>query len=1084
MKYITVAFSIIFFFSQDMMGQFELVAPSSSGISFQNIVKESHEWNLFTYLNIYNGGGVAAGDLDNDGLPELYFTGNMVPDRLYQNKGSLQFEDITETSGVFDQDGWTTGVTFADVNGDGLLDIYVCKAGDHIFPKASRKNKLYINQGELQFKEMATDLGVADDTRSNQATFFDYDQDGDLDLYVANHPGGFRLDIEDRKVKEKLLAMDESDHLYRQEADGSFTNVSKEAGVMNWAFGLGVIASDLNQDGLVDIYVGNDFSERDNYWINQGDGTFKEGLFSSFNHISNFSMGLDVADFNNDQIADMCVLDMVAASQYRKKTNMSGMNPEVFWDNVNIGRHYQYMQNSLQLGNGNGTFSEVAELAGIASTDWSWTSLFSDLDNDGWKDLLISNGMRRDIRNNDLAIYLKTKTQQWVYDHYDSVLTMAPVQPLKNYVFKNDQQLGFNSVADPWGVSYKGFTNGAITSDLDNDGDLDLVFNNLDDVASIYENKLKTGNYLKVRLEGAGKNTAALGAKVYVYQSKGTQLYEVTLTRGFLSSVEPVIHVGLGDSEEKVSVKVIWPNQKESLCLKVEPNKEIIFQEKGTAASSQMPKADPLIFERNLSSGVNYLHRENSFDDFASEILLPYKYSQLGPCLTSGDVNGDGLTDFFVGGAHKTAGALFIQSSDGNFKRATTPAFTDDAEHEDIAAALFDIDGDGDLDLFVGSGSNELEPGSVYYKDRIYLNDGQGNFRKNEALLPNYVISTGAIAPFDWDGDGDMDVFVGGRVVPGNYPYPSASFLLQNDGGTFSDVTNQLLPELAQAGMVTDAAWADMNQDGKVELIISAEWQALRIYEYTTSGFSRMDNTGLEPYTGWWQSLLVTDLNGDQLPDIIAGNLGENSRYHASMEEPFEVFSKDFDGNTTNDIVLAVKEDNKTYPLRGRQCSSQQMPFIKKKFGTYHAFATATVPEIYGKELKDALHYDATTMKSTIFMNKGNGRFEAMPMPRLVQVSAVQAVALADVNKDGKKDILTAGNLYQTEVETPRQDGAIGTVMTMQADGSLVEIPFSRTGWFAHGDIKAMEVITDALGREIIITACNNGPVRVFQIGR
>lgn len=1084
MKNLAIACSILLFLSQAIRAQFELVPPAKSGISFQNTLEESREWNLFNYLNIYNGGGVAAGDLDNDGLPELYFTGNMVTDRLYHNKGSLSFEDITETSGILDRNGWTTGVTFADVNGDGLLDIYVCKAGDGVYSREVRANKLYINMGKLRFKEMASQLGVADDARSNQATFFDYDQDGDLDLYVANHPHGFRLDIEDRKIKEKALPMDESDHLYRQEADGSFTNVSKEAGIMNWAFGLGVIASDLNQDGLVDIYMGNDFSERDNYWINQGDGTFKEGLFSSFNHISNFAMGVDAADFNNDQVADLCVLDMVAANQYRKKTNMSGMNPEVFWDNVKIGRHYQYMQNSLQLGNGNGTFSEIAELAGIASTDWSWTSLFSDLDNDGWKDLLVTNGMRRDIRNNDLAIFLKTKTEQWVHEHYDSVLTMAPVQPLENYVFKNDKDLGFTSTGADWGVSYKGFTNGAISCDLDNDGDLDLVFNNLDDFASIYENKLKAGNYLKIKLEGAGKNTSGLGAKIFVYQAADTQLYEMTLTRGFLSSVEPVVHVGLGDSKEKVSVKIIWPNNTVSFGLNVILNSTTIFQEKNAAESLPSNQATPLIFERNLSSGVNYLHRENDFDDFASEILLPYKYSQLGPCLTTGDVNGDGLADFFVGGAHKTAGALFIQTPDANFKRATTPAFSEDAAHEDVAAAFLDIDGDGDQDLFVGSGSNELDPGSAFYTDRIYVNDGQGNFSKNLTTLPDYSISTGAIAPYDWDGDGDMDVFVGGRIIPGNYPYPAASFLLQNDGGTFSDVTNQLLPELAQAGMITDASWSDIDQDGKAELIISAEWQALRIFRFSNGRFTQIQNTGLESYTGWWQSLLVTDVNGDQLPDIVAGNLGDNSRYHASMEEPFEVFSKDFDGNSTTDIVLAVKEDNKTYPLRGRQCSSQQMPFIKKKFGTYHAFATATVPEIYGKELKDALHYDATTMESTVFINKGEGRFDAMPMPRRAQVSAVQAVAMADVNKDGKKDILTSGNLYQTEVETPRQDGAIGTVMTMQADGRFVEIPFSRTGWFAYGDIKAMEVIRDALGREIIITACNNGPVRVFQIGR
>ncbi len=1060
--------------------RFREVPVEESHLVFTNRLTESQDWNYFTYMNIYNGGGISVGDLDGDQLPELFMVGNMSGNHLFRNKGHLQFEDVTASSGVGSEGGWFTATTMADVNGDGLQDLYVCRAGSKKFPS---ENQLWINKGNLQFEEQGALYGVNDRGNSTDAVFFDADNDGDLDLYVVNHPNDFNLPFEQRLEKEKHPLWEESDHLYIQNAEGRFEDATEYYMQPNWAFGLSVTAADFNNDGLIDLFVGNDFSERDFLWMNQGNGRFKDQLYSAFNHTSNFSMGSDAADFNNDGHIDLFVADMMGANSYRKKTNMSGMNPEVFWDNVNHGRHYQYMQNVLQMNAGNGCFSEMAAFSGTANTDWSWTSLFGDLDNDGWKDLLVTNGMRRDVRNNDVGKKFTGKPLEYLVAHYDSLLGLLPVNPLPNYIFRNKGDLTFENLAESWGVNYAGFSNGAVEADLDLDGDLDLVFNNLEDLTSLYENRTSDGHYLQVSLEGKGKNTRGIGAKVYVTTADGTQLYELSTSRGFLSGAEAVVHIGLGKTTKAERVEIVWPGNKRQILQDVAADQRIRVRQADALLTEEEDLPATLIHQEP-SWGAAYNHQENPYDDYAKEVLLPYEYSGLGPSLAVGDVNGDGLEDFFVGGVSGWRGALFTQLPGGKFEVKDQPAiFQPFDEREDIVAVFFDADNDGDQDLYVGEGSNEWEVGAEQYRDLLYLNDGKGVFSVAEDRLPDLRISTGTVKPCDFDGDGDQDLFVGGRLVPGKYPYPAESAILVNNGGRFDVLKASAFPALKELGMVTDARWFDINKDGSPDLIVTAEWQPVRVFLNENGHFSdATKHFGLDQYTGWWYSLELADVNGDGIMDILAGNLGENSRLHRPGDPPLQVYAGDMDGNHTTDIVLSTIEEGKVYPVRGRQCSSQQVPVISDRFKTYDAFASATVAEIYGEELNEALHLSANWLESTAFLGRADGTYEAVPFPAVAQLSAVQCIDLVDVDRDGTDEIVLTGNLYRTEVETPRLDASVGVILKWK-NGKFVPMPLEETGFFAYGDIKSTGVLKDDLGRTMIITAPNSGSLRLFRVG-
>lgn len=1060
---------------------FKELPPAQTGVSFNNQVREDSSWNVFRYLNIYNGGGVAIADFNNDDLQDIYFTGNQVSNRLYLNKGNLQFEDITQSSGTGGTEFWTTGVSIADVNGDGWLDIYVCQAGNYQSPEAL-KNLLYINNQDLTFTESAEKWGLADAGRSVQASFFDYNGDGKLDVYVVNHPANFNTPLDQRVAAERNPSHAESDHLYRQD-NGHFTDVTEEAGVTNWAFGLSVLCSDLNNDGKPDIYVGNDYSEPDFYWINQGNGTFKSGALSSFLHISNFSMGSDIGDINNDGLQDLMVVDMMAKDNRRKKTNMSGMDEEAFWENVDLGRHYQYMQNVLQLNNGNGTFSEIAELSGMANTDWSWSPIIADFNNDGLQDVFVSNGMKKDVRDNDFSKTLIGLPLTELNANWKKLTDQMPAEKVRNFYYQNKGNLEFSDQSAASGLDHPGFSTGAAVADLDNDGDLDLVLNNVDERASIIENKLASPRSVRVFPKGKGANTFALGLKATLYTQKGIQSRELTLSRGFQSSSEPVLHFGLQADDKCEKLELTWPDGKKTVYTDFSSEgREKISYNLPAAIPSTKAEHPPLLKSCTKASGLRFTHREFFYDDYAREVLLPHTYSQNGPMLASGDANGDGRDDLFVGGAAGQTATLFLQKANGTFEVAKSQPWTAHADREDMAALFFDADGDGDQDIYVVSGSNEWEKDSPNYQDRLYINEGKGVFTDGSHRLPSLTFSGSRVRAADFDGDQDLDLLVCGRVQPGNYPYPAQSALLENKGSEFVNVTEDIAPGLAQAGMVSDACWADVDGDGDPDLMICGEWMAPTLYINQNGTFqNETANSGLENKTGWWYSLKAADMDGDGDMDFIAGNLGLNNKYRGSEAAPFEVYANDFDQNGKTDIVLGFQQDGVTYPVRGRQCSSEQVPSIKDKFPTYGEFGNASLIDIYGGGLQKALHYSANWMQSSYIENKGNGKFVVKALPNAAQISAVNGIEVHDLNEDGHPDLLLAGNMFNAEVETCRHDASVGCVLLGDGNGNFAPLPLSKSGFFAQGDVKDLIGLQSSSLGKLFVISRNNGPLKVFR---
>lgn len=1064
---------------------FRLIPSSESGIDFANNLTETDAMNIITYHYFYNGGGVACGDLNNDGLQDLYFTANQLPDKLYLNKGSMQFEDISNVLPPHKENSWNTGVTMADVNADGLMDIYVCRSGN-LNPE-NRKNVLLINKGNLTFKDEAEAYGLADPAYSTQAGFFDYDKDGDLDMYLLNHEiddiTNYNRDI--RKSRDPYVG----DKLYRNDG-GKFTEVSQSAGIHSspYGFGLGVAFGDLNNDTWPDIYVTNDFLENDFMYFNNGDGTFTEKIHTATGHISNYGMGVDIADFNNDGLQDVLVVDMVAKDNYRQKTNMSGMNPERFWGTINFGFHYQYMYNSLQLNQGGDKFSEVGQMAGVSNTDWSWAALFADLDKDGAKDIFITNGLGKDVRNNDFVKkHLLHDEQLPQYagmtkeERTRAQLSKMPSQPVANYVYQNRGGLRFEDKSKDWGMPQPTFSTGAAYADLDNDGDLDLVVNNIDDKAFVYANTDDGAkNHLALALKGPAQNPFGIGAKITLTTDKGQQVQEIYQTRGFQSSVPPTGYFGLGSSKEITSVEVLWPDGKLSTIKNPKPNQSLVVDYASAKANSDTPKTPKVLFaDITKKHGINYTHTENQYDDFAVQVLLPHKLSTLGPALAVADVDGDGLEDFVVGGAAGSPAQLFRQQANGNFKKATVAAFAQHKNSEDIDATFFDADGDKDMDFYIASGGYEFEVNSKELKDRLYVNDGKGNFTYSAKALPDLRTSTGCVKPYDFDGDGDLDLFVGGRMVPGRWPNTPKSYLLRNDKGTFTDVTQSMAPQLQQPGMVTDAEWMDIDKDGRADLILAGEWMPIMVYKNTGAKLELMTDNGLDKTNGWWYSLQQIDFDNDGDLDLIAGNLGFNYKYQASAENPFKVFAKDFDNNQTVDVVLSYSQEGKYFPVRGRECSSQQLPHLKEKFPDYNSFAVADVYEVLGPENIDEAHtHNAYIFATTLFENK-DGKFVATPMNHKVQLSSINDIAVNDLNSDGKPDILMAGNMYGSEVETPRNDAGYGNILLGTGTKNFKAVPTNQTSFFGAGDVKKLKAIT--IGNQTaFLVARNNGELRLF----
>ncbi len=1069
---------------------FTKLPSSQTNITFANKIIENEKINIITYEYFHNGGGVAIGDIDNDGLSDVYLTGNLVPNRLFLNKGDFQFEDITKTSGTSGTQGWNTGVTMVDINNDGWLDIYVCLSGN--LPEPYRANQLFVNNQDGTFTERAAEFGIADTGYATQAAFFDYDRDGDLDLYILNHNTQPINDFKPSEVRETYDA-NIGDKLYRNDG-GSFRDVSLGAGLYTnpLGYGLGVSIGDLNNDGWPDIYIANDFIEHDYCYLNNGDGTFRDVIKEAFPQVSQFSMGTDIADFNNDGWLDIISVDMVSEDNYRQKTTMRPMDRSAFNYAVKDGFHYQYMHNALQLNRGNEHFSNISKLAGVSNTDWSWAPLFADLDLDGNKDLIITNGYKKDISNKDYLAFEKKKIQAFQdgeitnTELFKALLDAAPITKIENYVFRNNGDYTFSKMNQDWNFDQKVFSNGAAYGDLDNDGDLDLVINNIDEPASLYRNNTVeqgNANYLRLKLEGPDQNRLGIGASIKIQAGDLVQYYESCLTRGFQSSVDPILNIGLATHTAVDFVEVTWPDGKVSFKNNVTANQllELSYKQAGELPH-QKGKKKHLFEDITAKVRLGARHIENDFDDFEYEVLLPHKMSNWGPAFAAEDVNGDGLTDFFLGGSAGFAGQLYLQDSDGAFNRQLEAAFTAHLASEDVGAVFFDADNDGDRDLYVVSGGNEFVAGASEYSDRLYFNDGAGRFTFQENALPECFTSGSVVRPQDFDGDGDLDLFIGGRMQPRAYPTPANSHILINQGGVFEDVTHTVAPALKEIGMITDAIWCDYDRDRDVDLVLTGEWMSPTFLRNEEGQFVRADDTGLENEVGWWFGIQAADMDGDGDQDFIAGNLGLNYKYKASYREPFEVYLNDFDDNESLDIVLGYFEAGELYPVRGRQCSSEQMPFIKEKFPTYDLFGQANLYDIYGESsLKKSLNYRATNFASSYLENKGNGQFEVHALPIEAQFSAITSILIEDLNGDGHLDVLTAGNLHASEVETPRNDAGVGCLLVGDGSGGFSAMSAHESGLYLPYDVKRMEWAMTAQGR-CVLAAPNSDRVRVIQV--
>lgn len=1093
--------------AQAAMG-FTQLPSTKTGVSFSNDVPVYEFMNVLISQYHYNGGGVAIGDLNNDGLDDLFFVRNFGPDKLYLNKGNMEFEDISVQAGIQGFQSWETGVTFVDINCDGWTDIYVCRSG--LAPNTQYANLLYINQGPstdqngkaiVTFKEEALLFGLYDSSHSTDATFFDYDLDGDLDLFLLNHnieritQGAFEGQSSFRHGKA-------SDILFRND-EGFFTDVSKEAGIIGKAIsnGLGVMVGDINRDGWPDIYVCNDFGERDYLYYNTGKGSFAEDLQGSIGHTPFYSMGGDIADINNDGWLDLMTLDMTAEDNFKQKASMNDMNPDKFWFLVENGMHYQYMTNALQLNNGLGatkdrcSFSDIAMMANVAYTDWSWAPLLADFDNDGWKDLFISNGYRVDISNKDYVNWYKKRDQELAAvpasnrqyaKEFQEALSKLSSEKVPNYIFQNQADLTFEDVTKDWGLQEPSFSNGVAYGDLDNDGDLDLVINNLDQEAFIYQNNLSStqaSNYLQIKLQGSAQNPWGIGTKVFLHSSEQTQYQELYVTRGFQSSVSPILHFGIGSQVKVDSLIVRWPNGQEQRLQNVGANQRLRLNIK--ASKSQLeatPKiASTLFSEETQERKIDFRHIENEYDDFEQEVLLPHKLSSFGPALAVGDVQGDGLEDFFIGGAHGQASALYIQLANGHFARQEVAAFVQDAEFEDIDALFFDLENDGDLDLYVVSGGNEFPKDDQRYQDRVYINQN-GQFERSEGVLPTFFESGGTVAGGDFDGDGDIDLFVGSRLRVRQYPHPPPSYLLENQGGKFADISATHIPLLSELGMVTDAIWADIDQDKDLDLVIVGEWMAPTLLENKKSHFQKRSNLwDNEKLTGWYFHLNVGDPDQDGDLDFFLGNLGLNYKYKASIDYPFEVYAGDLNEDGKSDVVLGYYQDEELFPVRGRQCSAQQIPQIQTKYPTYSAFAEAPLLDIYeDMEIEEALHYQAHNFASGWLIQDSKKQWNFQPLTNAAQIAPVFGTIVGDFDEDGHIDLALAGNLQEAEVETPRADGGKGSILSGDGKGNFRSIPSEEAGFFAAGNVRQLATIHLANGKEGFLVAESNGHIQLW----
>ena len=1054
------------------------LTAGETGVSFINQVDDRGKVNIFTWHFIYNGGGVAAGDINNDGLPDLYFTGNMVPDKLYLNKGDFKFEDITSHAGI-GQQIWSSGVTMADVNADGLLDIYVCKNSPTANPENNR-NKLYINIGDNVFREQAAQYGIDDIGFGVQATFFDFDQDADLDMYLVNQPFDEFARLVNRP--EAVAAYPQTDRLFMFDK-GKFTDVTGPMAMTNGRYGLNVSLGDFDMNGWTDLYICNDYHHADHLYMNEG-GRFRDELHSRTGHISFYSMGSDVADVNQDGWLDLFTLDMAFEDHYRSKTNMGSMDRDRFWNLVEDRQHYQYMQNGLQVNMGYGHFSEIAQVAGIHKSDWSYSAMFADLDHDSDQDVLITNGILRDLRNNDFNVFVQEKYQNRVGpENYLEVLKNIPSTPIRNIIFHNEGDMHFSKLPPEGGFSEAGFSHGMAVVDLDKDGLLDVVINNANAPASIYQNITETnGHYINIRLKGPGTNLQGLGCSVMVYAGSKKQVNTMQTTRGYFSASEAVLHYGLGAVNKIDSIKVYWDHKSMSVIRNPHVDKELVINH---AKEQKMPfRADPpqgiAVHDAEV---VSHIHEEEIFDDYQLQVLMPYKLSQNGPFISVGDINSDKLEDLFIGGAKGHAAQIFVQGQDGKLIPSAQGAFENDKDCEDQQAVFLDFDKDGDSDLFVASGSYELKEGNRSLRSRLYINDGSGKFSAaSPGTLPAGLINSQCVIAFDADGDSDTDLFIGGRLQGGKYPVPASSALWINEEMKFADQTKSKASFLENFGLVTAAVSEDTDKDGDMDLLIVGEWMKPTWMINDGSGnftTRTVDAAGV----GLWWTINKTDLEKDGDMDYLLGNLGWNNKFGGSRGTKLEVYADDFDHNGDFDVVLATTKDEKLLPVRGRECSSEEMPFILDKFPTYESYAKAGLQEILPEEqLAEATHQKLNTMSSIALINDGNGSFSSMDLPALCQNGVIKAFLPGDFNADGNMDFIYGGNHFPTEVETARYDALFPGICFGDGKGGFNCKSFVFQKQLRYDDIRDIKMLHSADGRELVVMSNNAGPLRVYQM--
>lgn len=1079
---------------------FTMLDSAQTGIDFENTLSYTNDFNIYKYRNYYNGGGVALGDVNNDGFLDIYFTANLLPNRLYLNNGDFTFTDATDKAGVGGTKAWSTGAAMVDVNADGWLDIYVCNSGD--VRGDNKQNEFFINNGDGTFKEEAQEMGLADSGYSTHANFFDYDKDGDLDVYLLNNSyrsvNSFNLKINEREVRDELGG----DKLLRN--DGTvFTDVSEEAGIYGSeiGFGLGVAVGDLDKDGWMDIYVCNDFFERDYIYMNNGDGTFREELERQMQSISVASMGSDIADITGDGLPEIFVTEMLPEPDDRFKTTMTFENWDKYQNNLKYGYYHQFTRNMLHRNNGifpdkGLTFSELGRMAGVEATDWSWSALITDFDADGHKDLFIANGLAQDILNQDYLNYVaneevaKMVVKEEGVD-YKQLIDIIPINPIPNYIYGGTENIEFKDKTEAWGLQTPSHSNGAAYGDMDNDGDLDLLVNNANMPPFVYRNNSdkasNKNNSLQLTLQGGEKNRLAVGTKVTV-KANGKLFYlEQAPNRGFQSSVDPRLHFGLGTIKKVDTLIVEWPYGKRTVMTGLEVNQMLTLKEEEAALVSENESSlSRTSLFKDVSDVINldYKHAENSFVDFNRDRLLYHMKSNEGPKLAVADVNDDGLDDFFVGGAKDAKGGLYLQKPDGSYKSTNDAVFETDAGSEDISCLFFDSDGDGDMDLYVASGGSEFSSNSFGLMDRLYFNDGKGNFKKSDQLLPaGKPESSSVVVASDYDKDGDQDIFVGIRLKSGLIGVPQNGYILINDGqGNFSNETNSVAPELLNLGMITDAVWADYDNDGDDDLLTVGEWMAIRIFNNVDGKLTEVSTAaGLTDTSGWWNAIEAADLDDDGDIDFIVGNHGLNSRFRASKEEPISCYINDFDQNGMAEQIICMYNEGVSYPQPLRHDLVMQLPKLKKKYLEYESYKNQTIQDMFPEEiLKSSVVHEVTQLRSVLLNNRGDGTFEVMALPLEAQSTPIYAITIEDFDGDGKKDIFLGGNLYKVKPEVGRYDASYGVLLSGKGNLDFEVVTIQDSGLFIDGEVRDAKSVKIG-NKKVLMVAKNNLPIQLFE---